>query len=61
VQQETGQLVVEAGVGIVHRQTPAEPKATEKTIELLHQRLLQQFNPTGRLNPGVSLTTVSTL
>jgi len=61
VQQGTGQLVVEAGVGIVHRQTPAEPKATEKTIELLHQRLLQQFNPTGRLNPGVSLTTVSTL
>jgi glycolate oxidase FAD binding subunit len=61
VQQETGQLVVEAGVGIVHRQTPAEPKATEKTTELLHQRILQQFNPAGRLNPGVSLTTGSTL
>lgn len=61
VQQGTVQLVVEAGVGIVHRQTPAEPRATEKTTELLHQRMLQQFNPTGRLNPGVSLTTVSTL
>jgi glycolate oxidase FAD binding subunit len=57
VQQGTGQLVVEAGVGIIHRQTPAKPKVTERAIELLHQRMLQQFNPTGRLNPGVSLTT----
>ncbi len=58
-QQGPEPLVVEAGVGIVHRQTPAEPQATERTIELLHQRMLQQFNPTGRLNPGVSLTTGS--
>ena len=57
VQQGTGQLVVEAGVGIIHRQTPTKPKVTERAIELLHQRMLQQFNPTGRLNPGVSLTT----
>ena len=53
----TGQILVEAGVGIVHRQTPSEPRATDRTVEQLHQRLLQQFNPTGRLNPGVSLTT----
>ncbi|MEI7505850.1 MAG: FAD-binding oxidoreductase [Actinomycetes bacterium] len=59
--QGTVQLLVEAGVGIIHRQTPAEPKATDKTIELLHQRMLQQFNPTGRLNPGVSLTAGSTV
>jgi glycolate oxidase FAD binding subunit len=59
--QGTVQLLVEAGVGIVHRQTPAEPKATDKTIEILHHRMIQQFNPTGRLNPGVSLTTGSTV
>jgi len=59
--QGTVQLLVEAGVGIVHRQTPPEPKATDKTIELLHQRMIQQFNPTGRLNPGFSLTTDSTV
>ena len=55
------QLLVEAGVGIVHRQSPTELKVTDKTIELLHQRMLQQFNPTGRLNPGVSLTKGATV
>jgi glycolate oxidase FAD binding subunit len=55
------QILVEAGVGIVHRQTPSEPRVADKTVELLHQRMLQQFNPTGRLNPGISLTTSSTL
>lgn len=56
-----GQILVEAGVGIVHRQTPSEPRVADRTVELLHQRMLQQFNPTGRLNPGVSLTSGSTL
>ena len=36
-------------------------RVADKTVELLHQRMLQQFNPTGRLNPGISLTTSSTL
>lgn len=57
----TGQILVEAGVGIIHRQTPAEPRVADRTVELLHQRMLQQFNPTGRLNPGVSLTSGSTV
>ena len=61
INQKTDQILVEAGVGIVHRQSPAEPRVADPTVELLHQRLLQQFNPTGRLNPGVSLTSGTTI
>jgi glycolate oxidase FAD binding subunit len=61
INQKTDQILVEAGVGIVHRQSPAKPRVADPTVELLHQRLLQQFNPTGRLNPGISLTSGSTV
>ena len=46
--------MVEAGVGIIHssRRRPVEPM--EHAVEVIHQRLLQRFNPDGRLNPGVS-------
>ena len=61
INQKTDQILVEAGVGIVHRQSPAKPRVADPTVELLHQRLLKQFNPTGRLNPGISLTSGSTV
>ena len=54
---EDSQLVVEAGVGVVHSKTPTQSPELNPSVALIHQRLLQQFNPTGRLNPGVSLTT----
>jgi len=61
INQTTDQILVEAGVGIVHRQSSAEPRVADPTVELLHQRLLRQFNPTGRLNPGISLTSGTTV
>jgi len=61
INQTTDQILVEAGVGIVHRQSPAEPRVADPTVDLLHQRLLKQFNPTGRLNPGISLTSGTTV
>lgn len=48
-------MIVEAGVGIVHQHLPPEPKPTDSVISLLHQRILEQFNPTDRLNPGMTV------
>ncbi len=54
---EDSHLIVEAGVGIVHSKTPMQSPGLDPTVALIHQRLLEHFNPTRRLNPGVSLTT----
>lgn len=48
-------MIVEAGVGIVHQQFPAEPRPADPVITKLHQRILEQFNPTDRLNPGIKI------
>ena len=48
-------MIVEAGVGIVHQQFPAEPRPIDSVVTLLHQRILEQFNPTDRLNPGITI------
>lgn len=51
----TGRFVAEIGVGIVHHSQPAPPRSLEPAAVALHQRIKQQFDPTGRLNPGVEL------
>ncbi len=50
-----GRFVVELGVGIVHHEDPLPPRAVDPVIRDLHRRIKQQFDPTGRLNPGVDV------
>ena len=57
---EDSHLIVEAGVGIIHSKAPTqspdiEPPDIEPPVALIHQRILHEFNPTGRLNPGINL------
>jgi len=48
-----GSFVVELGVGVVHHSGPAERDVPDAATRGLHDRIKQQFDPTGRLNPGV--------
>lgn len=47
-------FVAEIGVGIVHHSLPESPRVVTAGVQRLNQRLKDQFDPTGRLNPGVS-------
>jgi glycolate oxidase FAD binding subunit len=47
-----GTFVAEIGVGVVHRpEAPARPARSE-AVGVIHRRLKDSFDPTGRLNPG---------
>ena len=48
-----GAFVVEVGVGVVHHNGANESPASDAATRLLHERIKQRFDPTGRLNPGV--------
>ena len=53
----TGEFVVEIGVGVVHVGERASPpnRPVDPAVVALHHRLKHQFDPTGRLNPGVDV------
>ena len=48
-----GPFVVELGVGVVHHTATRERPVPDAATRGLHDRIKQQFDPTGRLNPGV--------
>ncbi len=52
----TGEFVAEVGVGVVHH-SEAVPVADrrESSVTKLTRRIKAEFDPSGRLNPGVSL------
>jgi len=50
-----GEYVVEVGVGIVHHAEPGPPVAVDPAARSLHQRIKANFDPTGRLNPGLDV------
>ena len=48
-------FVAEIGVGVVHHTQPAPQRSLSAPLVALHQRLKTEFDPFGRLNPGVDL------
>ena len=51
----TGKFVAEFGVGIVHHEHPQPTREIPDAIAELHRRVKHEFDPEGRLNPGVDV------
>jgi FAD/FMN-containing dehydrogenase len=51
----TGDFVAEVGIGVVHHTEPAPRRTVDPVVDALTQRIKHRFDPTGRLNPGVSV------
>jgi glycolate oxidase FAD binding subunit len=49
---DLGRFVASIGVGTVFADTPQPPRPTDPVVAALTQRVKEQFDPTGRLNPG---------
>lgn len=47
-----GPFVAEVGVGIVHAGEPPPPRPVDPAVAVLHRRIKQHLDPTGRLAPG---------
>jgi glycolate oxidase FAD binding subunit len=53
ISAETGTFVAEVGVGIVHHTDPWTASKPDPRAVQLERALKHEFDPTGRLNPGV--------
>lgn len=49
---DTGAFIGAAGLGLVWSAKPQPARPVDQTVRMLSQRLKQNFDPTGRLNPG---------
>jgi glycolate oxidase FAD binding subunit len=54
----SGTFVAEIGVGVVHHADPAPPRPIDPGVAELNRRIKHNFDPTGRLNPGLDVLTV---
>jgi FAD/FMN-containing dehydrogenase len=52
---QSAPFVAEIGVGVVHHTRPAPASTIDPTVRALHDRIKHEFDPTGRLNPGVDV------
>jgi hypothetical protein len=55
LRDESVPFVAEIGVGIVHHSRPDVPLAPDPVVARVHRRIKNEFDPTGRLNPGVDV------
>ncbi|HUS43059.1 MAG TPA: FAD-binding protein [Ilumatobacteraceae bacterium] len=53
-----GPFVAEIGVGVVHHTQAADEVAVDPTVRALHGRIKHEFDPTGRMNPGVDVLAI---
>lgn len=51
--EPVGSFMAEVGVGVVHRPDPQPRRAPDPAVQAVHNRIKAQFDPLGRLNPGV--------
>lgn len=49
----TGKFVAELGVGVAHHEHPAPERPVHPVVADLQRRIKHEFDPAGRLNPGV--------
>jgi glycolate oxidase FAD binding subunit len=52
-----GTFVAEIGVGVVHHTHPRPHRDADVVQRELHARVKAEFDPTGRLNPGIDILT----
>lgn len=50
-----GEFVAEIGVGVVHHARPAPAARVDPAVRALHDRIKAEFDPQGRLNPGLDV------
>lgn len=50
---DPGSVMVEVGTGIVHHRRPAPGKPIDESVRMIHERLLDAFDPHRRFNPGI--------
>ena len=51
----TGRLVAQVGVGVVHHAEPWTPAPRDERVLALARSLKAEFDPDGRLNPGIDV------
>ena len=53
-----GTFVAEVGIGVVHHADPPQAVPVDEAVRELNRRIKHNFDPTGRLNPGLDVLAI---